>query len=75
MLIPNKYDNINRNILVLGSRVVKELKKQPYNIDKLYLKLKKDLNISLELFYDIITFLWLSEIIEKNNYQIFIKEK
>ena len=75
MLIPNKYDNINRNILVLGSKVVKELKKQSYNIDKLYLKLKKDLNISLELFYDIITFLWLSEIIEKNNYQIYIKEK
>ena len=75
MLIPNKYENINKNILVLGFKVTKELKKQPYNIDRLYQKLKKEINISLDTFYDVITFLWLSEIIEKRNYQIFLRKK
>jgi Fe2+ or Zn2+ uptake regulation protein len=75
MLIPNKYENINNNILVLGFKVTKELKKQPYNIDRLYQKLKKEINISLDTFYDVITFLWLSEIIEKRNYQIFLRKK
>jgi len=75
MIIPSKYDNINKNILVIGYKVIKELKKQPYNIDRLYQKLKKEINISLELFYDVLTFLWLAEIIEKEKYQIFLKRK
>jgi len=75
MIIPSKYDNINKNILVVGYKVIKELKKQPYNIDRLYQKLKKEINISLELFYDVLTFLWLAEIIEKEKYQIFLKRK
>jgi len=75
MIIPSKYDNINKNILVIGYKVIKELKKQPYNIDKLYQKLKKEINISLDLFYDVLTFLWLAEIIEKEKYQIFLKRK
>ncbi len=75
MIIPTKYENINKNILILGSKIIKELKKQPYNIDSLYKKLKKDLNISIDIFYDTITFLWLSDIIDKQKYQIFIKRK
>lgn len=75
MLIPTKYDNINKNIAVIGYKITKELMKQPYNIDKLYQKIKKDVNISLDLFYDTITFLWLADIVEKEKYQIFLRKK
>lgn len=74
MLIPTKYDNINKNILVLGYKITKELKNKPYNIDKLYQKLKNEINIGLEVYYDTITFLWLSEIIYKEKYQIYLRK-
>ncbi|SDO03115.1 hypothetical protein SAMN04488516_1172 [Desulfonauticus submarinus] len=75
MLIPTKYDNINKSIAVIGYKITKELMKQPYNIDKLYQKIKKDVNISLDLFYDTITFLWLADIVEREKYQIFLRKK
>lgn len=75
MIIPTKYENLNKNILVIGYQITKELKRQPYNIDTLYQKIKKDINISLETFYDTITFLWLSNIVEKEKFQIFLREE
>ena len=76
MLIPTKYDNINKNILVIGYKIVKELKRKPYNIDKLHQILKKrGLDISLDTLYDVITFLWLSDIVDLVKYQIFLKGK
>ena len=73
MIIPSKYENLNKNVLVIGSQIIELLKKQAYNIENLYQKLKKINDISFDTFYDTLTFLWLSEIIEKNEFQIYIK--
>jgi Fe2+ or Zn2+ uptake regulation protein len=73
MIIPSKYENLNKNVLVIGSQIIELLKKQAYNIENLYQKLKNINDISFDTYYDTLTFLWLSEIIEKNEFQIYIK--
>ena len=74
MIIPSKYENLNSNVLIIGSEIIKLLKKQSYNIENLYQKIKKAINIGFDTFYDTLTFLWLSEIIEKNEFQIYLKK-
>lgn len=81
MLIPNKHENINNNLLVIGGLLLSLLKKNPYNIEDLF-KLankereKKNLKqINLEQYFNALTFLWLSELIELNEFHIVIKPK
>ncbi len=74
MIIPTKYENLNNNVLIIGSDIIKLLKKQSYNIENLYQKIKKAKKIDFNTFYDTLTFLWLSEIIEKNQFQIYLKK-
>lgn len=70
MLIPSKYEDINSNLLVLGSFVIKALKKNSYNIEDLYQRLKKVHSINLEQYFNVVTFLWLADIVVLNTYQI-----
>lgn len=73
MLIPSKYEDINSNLLVIGAVVIKTLKKRSYNIEDLFQLLKKYHSLNLEQYFNVITFLWLAEIIELNTYQISLK--
>jgi hypothetical protein len=78
MLIPNKYENINDNLLVIGSNLVSMLKKHPYNIEDLFKAVNKEREnktlhqINLDQYFNALTFLWLAEIIILNEFQIFI---
>lgn len=72
MLIPSKYEDINSNLLVIGSFVIKALKKRPYNIEDLFQWLKKYHSVNLEQYFNVITFLWLADIVILNTYQISI---
>ncbi|MBT3207283.1 MAG: hypothetical protein HN704_03160 [Bacteroidetes bacterium] len=74
MIIPSKYENLNKNVFVIGSEIIKLLKTQSYNIEKLYQKIKKKIDISFDTYYDALTFLWLSEIVDKNEFQIYLKK-
>ena len=74
MIIPSKYENLNKNILVIGSEIISLLKKQSFNIENLYQKIKKKKNINFDTYYDTLTFLWLSEIIDKSEFQIYLKK-
>ncbi|MCD4792029.1 MAG: hypothetical protein K8R54_02255 [Bacteroidales bacterium] len=74
MIIPSKYENLNKNILVIGYKLTRLLKKQSYNIENLYIKIKKEVDISFDTYYDTLTFLWLSEIVDKNEFQIYLKK-
>lgn len=75
MLIPSKYENLNKNLLVIGYEVLSKLKVRPYNVEDLYQILKKEKDISMEQYYNSITFLWLSDILIQNNYSLSIKKK
>lgn len=75
MLIPSKYEDINYNLLVLGSKAIRLLKRKAFNIEDLYQKLNKDLEINLEQYFNMLTFLWLSDIIRIDLYQITLQKK
>lgn len=80
MLIPNKYENINDNLLVIGSNLVSMLKQRPYNIEVLFKSVNKEREdknlhqINLDQYFNALTFLWLAEIITLNEFQIFINQ-
>ena len=70
MLLPTKYENLNYNLLILGAQTIRYIKKGTNNIEDLFQKLKEKHNVDLDLFFDIITFLWLADIIIYKNYSI-----
>ena len=76
MLLPSKYEKINKNLLVLGAEVLKRLKKKSYTIEDLYQILKGDQSINLEQYYNCITFLWLADLLTLNdqNLSVLIKK-
>lgn len=74
MLIPTKHEILEKNILVVGADVISLIKKKPYNLEALFEVLKKNRSIGLDHFYNVLLFLWLSEIIELDQYTIFYKK-
>lgn len=73
MLLPTKYENLNYNILVLGAHTIRYIKQGKKNIEELFNILKLNHNVDLDLFFDIITFLWLADIIIYKNYSITLR--
>ncbi len=81
MFIPNKHENLQKSTVVLGANVIKSLKKKNYNIEDLFQELKnlfpKEENtepISLNQYYNTLTFLWLSEIVDLDEFTIKLKD-
>ena len=66
MILPDKYEDINKSIIVLGYRILSLLKKKKYHIYSLYNNINKTYEIDILYFYDILTFLWLLDAIEIN---------
>ena len=78
MLVPSKYENLEKSLLVLGGNVISLLKTESYDVESLFQKLnesKKEDGINLDQYYSTISFLWCAEIIELDNYVIFLKGK
>lgn len=59
MLTPTKHQNLNNNILVIGAEILYIVKKKDYTIEELFQRAKINFNINLELYFDVLTFLWL----------------
>ena len=59
MLTPTKHQDLNNNILVIGAEVLYLVKKKDYTIEELFQKSKVNFKINLELYFDVLTFLWL----------------
>ncbi|MEW6004969.1 MAG: hypothetical protein AB1695_06595 [Stygiobacter sp.] len=78
MLIPNKYENIDDNLLVLGAKVISLLKQKSYVIEDLFLQLNKEKGtkkgklINLDQYFNALTFLWLADLILYENFIISI---
>ena len=66
MILPDKYEDLNKSFIVLGYRVLKEVKKKDYPVMKLYEHINKTENIDILYFYDVLTFLWILDAIEIN---------
>lgn len=73
MLIPTKHENLEKNILVLGADLLSLLKSKNYNIEGLFQDAKQIQSLSLDQYYDTITFLWLSSLVELQKSEIILK--
>lgn len=76
MLIPSKHERLEKNLLVIGGDILNILKKRKnWNIEDLFQNLKEVKSINLNQYYNSITFLWLSDIIIVDEYDISLKQK
>jgi len=76
MLIPSKHEQLERNTLVIGGDILSFLKKKKtWNMEILFQNLKKIKSVNLNQFYNTVTFLWLSEIIQVDKYNISLNQK
>ncbi|WP_369412438.1 ABC-three component system middle component 6 [Mucilaginibacter rivuli] len=69
MLIPSKHENLEYNLLVIGSDILRILRTGNHNIEELFQTIKKYASeISLDKILDCILYLWLCEfvIVEDN---------
>jgi len=64
MILPTKHQNLSKNYLVVGAEFCALIKKKNYTIEELFQKTKDKYQISLDAFFDIVTFLWLIEAIK-----------
>ncbi len=70
MLIPSKHERLEKNLLVIGGDILSILKKRKiWNIEDLFQNLKKVKSVSLNQYYNAVTFLWLSGIIQVDEYR------
>lgn len=74
MLIPTKHEDLKLNILVLGAEFMKLLKTQSHNIESLFSEMRSQKNLGIDTYYDVLLFLWLSDLIEMDN-NTFIRRK
>ena len=66
MILPGKFEDISKSIVVVGYRIIKLLRKKNYSVFYLYKQINKLCNIDILYFFDILTFLWLLDAIEIN---------
>ncbi len=74
MLIPSKHEKLDRSILVVGSDILSLLKHRSYNVETLFQDIKRLKSIGLDQYYNTITFLWLSGLIDLKQYQLIAKK-
>lgn len=75
MILPTKHQDISKNILVLGSEIYNLISKNDYTIEELFQKTKKAFQISLESFFDVLTFLWMIEAVKIENNILSLNKK
>lgn len=70
MILPNEFETIVQNPLVIGAFIIEKLKKKPFNLENLFQQLRSAHNITIEQYFDTLTFLWVAEIIVIKDNQI-----
>ena len=75
MVLPTKHENLNKNLLVLGADILKQLKNgQELTIEDAFQKIKSLKDIGIDKFYDTILYLWILDFIEFDNFNLKLKE-
>lgn len=76
MFIPTKHENLHKSTIVLGADIIKSLKKREYNVEDLFQELKKvfEKDISLNQYYNTLTFLWLTDVIELDDFNLKLRK-
>lgn len=64
MLIPTKHENLSLNVLVLGADLLKAMKGQLHNVESLFAEIRLQKELTIDIYFDVLAFLWLSDLIE-----------
>ncbi len=72
MFLPNKHENLHKSTIVLGADIINSLKKKDCNIEELFQRLKQK-DVSLNQYYNTLTFLWLTEIVDLQEFTVKLK--
>ena len=72
MILPHPESNLNMNIMVIGTDIIKILKKEEFVLLEKVLEkfLSKDNNRTPDLFFNTLTFLYSFGLIDKKGYKI-----
>lgn len=71
MLIPTKHENLERNLLVVGAKIIEKLKKNDLLLEELIdILLKEVSDCTTEIIFDALTFLYCVDAITINNYYV-----
>lgn len=72
MFTPTRHENLHKSTIVLGADIIKSLTRRAYNVDELFQELKKvyEKDISLNQYYNTLTFLWLTDVLELNEFNL-----
>jgi hypothetical protein len=68
-----KHEKLSDSLFVIGALLIEILKKEAYNVEGLYRKLLEKKAIGLDSYFDAITFLWLSDIVEFREEILFLR--
>jgi hypothetical protein len=73
----NKHENLHKSTIVLGADIIKSLKKKDYNIEELFNELKQvfQKDVSLNQYYNTLTFLWLVDAVDLHEFTIKLKRQ
>lgn len=74
MFIPSKHENLHNSTIILGADIIKFLKKKDFNIEDLFQELRHK-DVSLNQYFNTLTFLWLTDIIDLQEVTISLKGK
>ncbi|MCZ7616582.1 MAG: hypothetical protein M5T52_24225 [Ignavibacteriaceae bacterium] len=73
MILPDKYEDLNKSIIVVGYRIIQLLREKELHILTLHRKLCKRTSVDLLYYFDVLTFLWLIDALEINNNKVSLK--
>jgi hypothetical protein len=73
MLIPTKYENLDRNLLVVGSNILSILKKKSLSMDALFVELQKITSIDMDIYLDSLVFLYCAGFIDRQRHYLHVR--
>lgn len=82
MFLPTKYEDLSISTIVVGAEILKLLKKEEYNVESLFNEIRATIStshqsdsdsITLNQYYNTLTFLWIIEAIESDGFFLKIK--
>lgn len=72
MVLPSKHEILKKSPLIIGSDILKILKRGPAHTEELYQVMRKKRDIALDTYHDTLTMLWLYDLVKLDNYSIVI---
>lgn len=72
MILPNKYEDLKNTPLIVGKDIILLLRKKQFNLFELYSKLP--VNINIDTYFDILTFLYAADLISFNNNIVYLND-